>query len=294
MDDQEAYNVFDLDESASQEDIKDRFKELIIQVHPDQGGSSEEFSDIIEAKEHLTGSNTELVFQPTSIDKPETYDPEYEQKQNQTEKTVNKIIRNRTSTYRRYKQVTKVIGGVGGFMLFIRALSGLTGYEAFTRGLFLYFPVKIKIMQELVSIILIPVVIVFGLQYWYLSIKINNIEVMITEIEESFDQKSNIIRILEEIQINEKNKSVSEQDLKEEIYQWMYEDKEVTNIRERLLSTFKILSIDFNLKKIAAKIGSSDFTRIFLRKAIEHNIIEEKVKSKNSKIVVEYRINLPD
>lgn len=49
----ENYSVLGLKRSASQEDIKQAFREKALETHPDKGGDEEEFKKVREAYENL-------------------------------------------------------------------------------------------------------------------------------------------------------------------------------------------------------------------------------------------------
>lgn len=48
-----ALAILNLPESASESEIKSRFRELVLQHHPDRGGSAQEFNRIVQAMEFL-------------------------------------------------------------------------------------------------------------------------------------------------------------------------------------------------------------------------------------------------
>lgn len=56
------YQILGLDKNASQEEIKQSYKKLILQHHPDKGGNEEEFKKIQEAYETLGDPNKRRVY----------------------------------------------------------------------------------------------------------------------------------------------------------------------------------------------------------------------------------------
>lgn len=51
------YEILQVDNNASQEDIKKKFRKLAVQHHPDKGGNPDKFTEITNAYEILSNEN---------------------------------------------------------------------------------------------------------------------------------------------------------------------------------------------------------------------------------------------
>lgn len=289
MEREQAYDVLGIDESVSVQEIEERFRELANEKHPDKGGSVGEIMELIEARNKVldeTASNMLVPYQPSKALAPR--DPEHEQKKEQSQKTVNRVIRKQTSKYKRYKQVSKLLGGIIGFLTFINLVFRVFGVMSDRRFNPIYLFLFIFREPQLTEILLFSLIVI-GIFYWYLTTKVRNIELIITEVEEALDQKSNVVSVLSELDINLQQEQISAEEMEDTMEEWIDESDENSPIRK----IFSIMSINLNLRNIARQIGSGDFNRIFIQKSIENGILEEEVNAgETTGFEVTYKIKI--
>lgn len=292
MDEERAFDILDLPKNASSAEIEKQFRDLIHQNHPDSGGDREELIELIEARETAIESSpgTEM----TKYDKgsvPELPNKTFDQKKQESEKTVNRVIRKQTSRFRRYKQFMKIFGSIIGLTTFLRViLETFNPRPSPEYGFVLYFIQEIPISTWFLLLVII------GMAYWFLNMKINNIDIIVSEVEEVFDQKSNLLQMFSELDIDLGDEYVTEGELQSAFNEWVIQEKELGGldwIVYFIRDMFSLMAPKLELHSIARKLGPADFNRIFLRKCIEADILEEEVESSgDNQFEVNYQINI--
>jgi hypothetical protein len=292
---EKAYEILDIDENHSQEEIEERFRELTHKTHPDVNGSEEKFEELVKARDTAIDNTSKNNIKKYSNKGQERQLPiEYQQRRQETESTIEQIRRKQTSKNRRRLQRLKIFGGLS-----VIFSGGLTAYQ------FLSSSLQSRILQPtlppnvtpLLFITTISLITVFGIFYWLELVRVRNTELAITEAEEALDQKANIVRVLKEIPIQSNKSTISEQELEVVFQEWVNESSEgeqnQPNLYEFLITEsqfsgiFGVMPEHLDLQMIALQIGVADFSRIFLRKGIEKDIIQEKIGDKWS---VQYEI----
>ncbi|WP_434531028.1 J domain-containing protein [Haloarcula sp. NS06] len=281
MDIDEAYKYLNVDEDTTLESVERRYAKLAKEYHPDQGGDPEEFKKLIEARNKIRENirNQDIrLYEDTGV--VETSNSNYSKKKEKTKKTINRIERRQTSKYRRVKQYLLPFTVLAGVISLINILKSLVQPN-------IVFPAIPFVRGEIMAPILIVLCLYFGAIYWYLRTKVRNLELMITEIEEVLDQKSNIVRLLSDLNADFNQDSISEENLEKAISDWMGQGSSSPTF------IFSFMSPNLDMHSIANKIGSGDFNRILLRKCIENNILEEEIGSRGSEDwEVSYKIKL--
>lgn len=289
MDEDRAFEILDLPTDASATEIETRFQELANQHHPDSGGNTEELIHLIEAR------GTAIDSLPSN--KLAVYDEKghleisnKDKKEKQSEKAVNRIIRKQTSKYRRYKQFLRILAPFLGLFTLLRIFVTITDLGTMSTS---EIPLFILVIPLSIWILLLSAV---GIAYWGLNTKIKNIEIIVSETEEVFSQKSNLLRVFSDLGIDMERELITEEELQSAFQEWISKDENYTftqhqaDMFRRMLS---LLSPRLELRSIARKIGPADFNRIFLRKCVEAEIIEERVESRGKgEFGVNYYINL--
>ena len=293
MERDEAWEVLDLPPDAQEDQIESQFREKVTEKHPDNGGSKEAFSRLLEARNTLLDAQGELdLAKSTSLLDQSTLPIRYEQNKRQTEKTVNRIRRKNTSRYRRRMQVLKVLGGLFGFFSALASFFSFFGSQVQSSLLIQFNELFTTVRGQVLLLLTVSLLFMIGLMYWVFSVRVRNIEMAITETEEALDQKPNIIEILGELDLQLQNGKVKQSELERAIDDWAEGESHEQNPLFSPRSLFGVMSPELRLKDIAGKIGSADFNRIFLRKCVEHGLIEEQVNAKEDDWGVRYKLTV--
>lgn len=288
----EAYETLELDEGVERDQVSDRFQELVKIHHPDSGGDEETFDKITKARDTVMRNVDDAEIVPYSpSENPFPLPDRYEQKRSETKTTIKRIKRKQTSHHRRRIQVLKIFGVFFGM---ISAIVG--GLSIFVSGFqFEASQVLVSIWSDPFGRIMILPLLSFlftgGIYYWILRVRIQNTEMIITEAEESLEQKSNIVRLLDELPLNPGDGMITGEDFQHAFQEW-FEHSEMGDTQFDFLGIFGVMPQNLNLHTLAHQIGPADFQRIFLRKSIEHGIIEETVDSDGEVWSVQYEITI--
>lgn len=277
MDEERAFEILEIPKTASSEDIENKFQDLVNQRHPDRGGNAEDLMELIEARRTALESQSGKSLTPYEEDAvPKIPNETYDQKKNKSEKTLDRIVRKHTSKYRRYKQILKIFTAFIGTLTFFRLISSFI--PTVSDG-----PLILdEFAMYFTTFTLLLYIGTLGFLYWLINLKVKNIEVIVAEVEEVFDQKSNLIRMLSNLDMDLEDDYITEEELQIAIKDWTDTNNSsswVESSLETSRNAFSLLSPNLELHSIANKIGPADFNRIFLRKCIEAGIIEEKVES---------------
>lgn len=295
MDKDRALELLDIDTPYSREDVKNSYTTKVLEHHPDQGGDPEKFQEISNARDvaitALPGGAI-APYQPTDNLKLN----DHSNIRDQTEKTIDRIVRKQTSRYRRLRRISKVF-------------TALTGLPVFIRLLLMFLPIfsqirNVSILSEpsttIIMIMLFISAIYSGVCYWYLRFKIQTIEEMITELDEFFALNSNILSLLQQLPISFDNHSVTDNQLRSAINEWAEnsDGERRRGVLGSVLSLYNISGIvspNLDIQYIARQIGSGDFNRIFIQKCLENGILREQLHLDNpDEMGVRYSLAISD
>ena len=271
MDESEAFEKLGLEPSATEEEIKERYRELVPQNHPDAEGTSEDMEELNTAKEVALASSSDDLVKTEALEDSIRLSTQQEQQRIESEKTVERLIDRGTSRYRRFRQMTIIFGGISA-ILGVVIQTGSFRIE--------YFPVSITA----------GVFLVISLIYTYIfHASMQNIELMINEADEALSDKMEYIRLLEDIGIRyQDDPRFTESELENAIEEWIDDTNSTTSF---FAKGFLKPKLDF--ESLAGHVGPSDFSRLVIRKGLEKDILSELEEIDDNQWIVKYEFNVP-
>lgn len=295
MDKDHALEILDIETPYSREDVKNSYIAKVLEHHPDQGGDPEKFQEISNARDvAITALRGGAIapYQPADNLKSSTHDGI----RNQTERTINRIVRRQTSRHRRLRRIMKVFTAFTGLPVFIQLLVLFLPIDVSIGSSFIFSPP----LRGVKLTMLVVLAVCSGVYYWYLKFKIQTIEEMIAELDEVFALSSNILSLLQQLPISFDTRSVTDNQLQSAINDWAENsDGErrggVPIIVTPFYAISGVLSPNLDIQHIARQIGSGDFNRIFIQKCLENDILREQLHLDNpDEMAVRYSLVTSD
>src|SRR6266568_4475504 len=253
---------------ASEEEIEARFRELAKADHPDTGGSDSAMAELNEAREialraarralvpvalvkDLIGASTQIVLAR-------------EERKQATQATIASIIRHNAGRFKRYRRTA-------GMFAF---LSGVGA--AFSGGL-IETPVisLFRPLSDLLFAILGFAAAYLGMLAWLYWSAAEHIEEAIADAAESLDDKTTFVGVVKEIETASISRMPwSRKDLDRLITEWA----QPRRMSPLILPIWRLRSIrgTVPLRRLAAHIGSADFSRLLIARGLEKGLFSEQ------------------
>ncbi|MCB9230106.1 MAG: DnaJ domain-containing protein [Bacteroidia bacterium] len=273
MDIKQAYKILELTFDASADEIEKQYKKLSMKVHPDRGGSNDEFVALAKAKElALVYSNNKAVIGVANLFVNEELSLIH--RKNEINEEVKSILNKKDRQARGKYQSMK------DFTLVITAISG--GFALLSNSFF-----SILFDNDHVKQILLMTGILFGAMYVCLNFVTNRLKDRIDELKELFDNKEEMFEVLIQV-IGEKSNEILR---REEIYLLIKEKYRIYDDRPTLYSLeSNILSQRTSIRSFVKFIGYRDFGKILLLKGTSNKLLEEIETKENGQYEVKYKL----
>lgn len=321
---QEALEILGLEPGASADEIDQRFRVLASETHPDHGGSTERFSDVVAARDllkseatgarlvHLQGPGTALTA-PAHLDlvSLEKERDSARQRQQNSERVAKGLVRAEVSRLTRSKRRASFLAWLGGGAgIATLALRG-TGSTAES---FIGFPWVAPVL-----VISVAVGAICAIASFAISDQISRIEQAIEDAAETMVSRSTFLDLLYEIvesgQIDDQNAWTSNE-LEEAVSWWSQWNSQGTEWRQttrrgavgRLVRFATIPSIALrriarwsisgrfdptpSLADLAEVIGAKGFVRLLIAKGEEIHLLVVEEEVVEGRLFVRHRLAL--
>lgn len=281
---QEAFKILNLPESSTIEEIEDKYKVLIKEVHPDTiNGNHEKASALNNAKDfaikYLTEMTTNIVLlrQVAELIKVDnSVLLKRQEYKNQSEAIFSKVSRKSVNKYKQMRSMTKLFG------VFSAALALVSSN---------ILPIFEKIFKDNPTYSIVFTVITFmtGIYYLMFNTMTERIQDSIDDFKETLEDKANYYDIINSIIIERAvfNRIISRREFEGLIENWLEESRHV--VLERL--ELDLLINKDSLKRIARRIGKSDFSKLIISKGLEKGVLIEVESNDNGFPTIGYSFN---
>lgn len=275
MDEAEAFEILNLPASSSNEEIEERFREMVPENHPDQRGENDDLKRLTEARDvALSQDSTDLELVESTLDTIAEKQIARDERRIEAEKTVERLKRRSTSKYRRRRHLSILSGvitaGVVGMYRFIQ------NAEFFT-------------LNPVILIFVLSYIGGFGVVSAFFHLSMKNIESLINDADDALEDKMRFIQLLEDIGMDfQSDPSFTRSELEDKIEEWRKDPDNPTNPLSLIIFP---QALDF--KRLAQLVGTTDFTRLLIRKGLAKQIFKEDESLEEGNWTVRYRLNLP-
>lgn len=277
MDSREAYKILGLEPGSSEQEIRSKYRELLIEYHPDHGGSVQELRQLELARDTALASQTsELQLRDPLIEPYRVGVGESQEKRQKTRETVKRLKKHSISKYRRKRHATFLFGGILGFLLLFYRFVEPIVYDA-TFGL-------------LIFVYVVPL----GLISAGYHVEMKNIETLIDDADEALNDKMTFIRLINDIGIDYINEpTFTHPELVDNIEEWVEMNNQNSSTA---FWPFQSLLVppELEYSELAIEVGIEDFARLLIRKGLEQDLIIEVEELDRGEWLVEYQLNTPD
>lgn len=265
---QEAFETLDLPEMTTLDEIENKYKALIKKFHPDkQNGNHDRATKLNVSRKvaikHIEEMNSTLaiikqVTELIRVDNTELI--KIQGYKNQSDYIFKKITRNSVNKYKQMQSITKLLG-------------------AFTAGLALVTSNALPIFEKITAnnpyLSIVFTLATFALGFYYLMFNTitERMKDSLDDFKEILDDKSSYYEIVNSIVIenSDLNQVFSRSEFEHNINKWLNASRHI--ILEEL--ELDLINDKNSLRKIAGKIGVTDFTKLIISKGLEKGIIKE-------------------
>lgn len=276
MDIKQAYDILELPFGATKEDIEKQFKKISLKVHPDRGGTNEDFVDLSKAKELalVYADNKAVIVVANHIVNQELTALQRKNEINEEVKSLlNKKDRQVRGKYQSMKDMTLVLAVIsGGFALLTNK----------SMPFFNTLPEDSKLKQMMLLLGLC-----FGALYLRINFLTNRLKDRIDELKELFENKEEMFEILLEVFGDKSDKELR----REEIYLLVKERYRTSDSSGTLVRPSDILlSNTTSIRGLVRFIGYKDFGKILLLKGVSNKLLEEIEFKENGSYEVRFKL----
>ncbi|MCK4796102.1 MAG: J domain-containing protein [Spirochaetes bacterium] len=253
MDEDKAFEKLDLPQTASEDEIVSRFRELSLFHHPDKGGNNDEMAELLVAKDIALSSIRNISLIPISSvanilnNKIEVIDKRMEQRES-NERLIRKIINHKTNNLREMKKIVSLTGLFSGAFVFIS-------------GDFLPLFSEMAVNSLYIKYFFTIFAGISTLFYLISSMKVSSIEQTIEEINESLDDKSKCAELFDDVYKSQK-KFLTKSEI----------ERIIENLSPREVYT----------------VGTSYYTSLILSKGLVKGIINEHETGAGRDLLIKY------
>jgi hypothetical protein len=290
---QEAFELLDLPESATDEEIEGRARVLALAFHPDRPqGDLAKFRDLQEAKRVALGRphSSELVplSQVAEIVRAATggvaQREARQELQLETERVVGQLVRAHTSRLRHLQRLAGLIGavvlGIAGATQVVRRILPFSLSGTSSTG---------TTAMNAISLTLALCAAVFGLFAWVSRERSRSVEHAIEDVSETLDDKSFLVAVLYEISERVgKPLPWTRWELREAVDAWSEGDD--VEVSRGLFDELRVTLGDArSVASLASIVGPDDFTRLIIAKGQERGVlIEQETTDDRGRLVLTY------
>lgn len=296
MDIKEAFEILELSFGSNKEEIDKQFKKLSFLVHPDHGGTNEQFIEISKAKElaliysenkalialtnHFVNQEIAIILRKNEINEEVKF-------------LINKKDRRIRSKYQSYKDWTLVFALITGGMTFISNKIPNINNSLLNQYL----------NEAFIDRILIMFGVVFGIAFLFLNFLTNRLKDRIEELKELFENKEEMYEILFDIFDEKTESELSRNEINELIKErfftihkssfrfkkLLFPIFERNGQLERFLSDILFLN-STSVEGLVRFIGYRDFGKILLLKGVSNKLIEEIEFKENQEYSLKFKL----
>jgi len=276
MDIKQAYDILELPFGATKEDIEKQFKKLSLKVHPDRGGTNEDFMDLSRAKELalVYVDNKAVILVANHIVNQELTSIQRKNEINEEVKSLlNKKDRQVRGKYQSMKDMTLVLAAISG------------GFALLTNKSMPFFSTLPE--DSSLKHILLILGVMFGAFYLCINFLTNRLKDRIDELKELFENKEEMFEILLEVFGDKSDKELR----REEVYILIKEKYLISDSGGVLIKPSDILlSSRTSIRGLVRFIGYKDFGKILLLKGVSNKLIEEVEFKENGNYEVKFKL----
>ncbi|MCD0472509.1 DnaJ domain-containing protein [Flavobacterium sp. JAS] len=288
----EAFEILNLSQNSSKEEVKEAHRNLIKKFHPRAADENHNEAAVINNARDIViqyfeqmENNISLVKQVVEI---MNVDRAQTTKQNeyklQTDAIFNKVSRKYGSKYKKLQSEAKLVAAITGTLALLSSnilpiikTSSAKDVEAVALFGFMTFAI--------------------GAYYIFLNSKAERIKDSLEELKDFLNDKANYYEIFNSILLyrNDKSTKITRNEFESLIYNWINDKpirKNKSSLNNALAEMFNTFELgNFSLKDLVKKIGYNDFSRLIISTGLEKNIMSEEEVSLDGVTRIEYVIN---
>jgi len=265
---QEAFKILDLSETATIEEVEERYKSLIKENHPDkETGNHEKAVELNTAREvvikQINSISTSLAVIRKVADLIKVDNAEIVKRQeykSQSDAIFNRATRRSLNRFKQMQSVTKLLG------VFSAAIALATSN---------ILPVFEKVIGDNPTYSIAFTVITFGSSIYYLlfSAMTERMKDALDDFKETLEDKSSYYNVVNSVMIEsrELGEIFTRQQFENAIRHWLDISRHVMLEKLELDS---IIDKD-SIRRTARRIGETDFTKLIISKGLEKGLIRE-------------------
>lgn len=284
---QEAFDILDIEETATKLQIKEKHRSLIKDFHSDKKNGNHEKSTLINnardialkyIDEKVNITLIKQVMDVVSFDNNKNIQQaEYKA---QSDSIYTKISRKFVSRYKSYKSIAKTFGLISGIVALLTSK---------------FIPIIPEVSKDPNNTLPFTFFAVMsGIIYLFVNSTAERIQDSIDDLKDTLSDKASYYEILNEIlQLqSEKTKDISRHELEELCEEWFHNGLNKHSNKNSIDRTFiEILFLtDNSFKSTIRRIGIHDFVRFLISKGLEKNIIAEKEYLNSGITEIKYKI----
>lgn len=280
MDIKTAFDKLGLPISASEEEIKIRYRDLAISFHPDKGGANSIMSDLSSARDiALEYINKKAIIPINYIGEIIKANTEalriFQERKETARKTIDRVIRINRSKYKRFKGTAALFGAVS------------TGIALISSKI---LPVLGSAIQNNPTITMVSLICagLSGVYYFAFSYMADNLQRAVEDVNDTLDDKATFYELIMDI-LGESYIAISwtKKELENQIDKWE-EPKEEKKVAA-MPSPFPFFFSGANIKSVARRIGFGDFSKLLISKGLDQGIIIEEEIFDEGRFSIKYR-----
>jgi len=278
----EAIQILGVPHSATPDEIQDRFRELARAQHPDTGGTSDEMSELLEARRIALSAATSSALVPLDAVKElvravSSAALVREQRREDTQRVIREIRRHHTSRLRRAKNSA----------WFMTALSA--GATLLTTQL---LPKVERLTPEALPTSFALIAGVTAFIAWILSTRAEAISLALDELADHLDDKTSLVNVLHDIMPIEKlRQGWTRGELLESTRRWIDQLRRAGLPASGVIANAAAESRRLEgIPGLVQRIGASDFVKLIVAKGRETGVVEEQEEIIEGRLLMRFHL----
>lgn len=300
---QNAYLLLGVDVHASDQEVKDRYRDLARRAHPDQGGSDTEMASLADAYALVRSSRDEskgslVTLHSTALVKPNSDDlVRREELRADSKRVFDAAIRHRTSRLKQAKrQGTWAAIGSAGIGLIVALLKTLGLDSVQTReGDEVWLTSTTRLTLVIACLALSSF---FGFLAWRASVRSTWIESALEDLSDSLSDKNSYFRLMQRLQKEGLPEDWTRDDLIHGVSRWSkYDEERSPGARGRFIKDSAVGLLfphtyhdGIPLEEIARTASPVDSANLIIAKGMERGLISEQRSSSADGHIYAYRL----